>query len=540
MPDRKSRLERWVDDHRELILLAAVLPVGKVMSVVGSLQRGLTRPKPDAHEARVARVVADVQRYARLRREGDPEGQRTLRTDRRGDASLNTRVSDKSQAARIAMGDLRAILSVDREAGLVRVEPFATIGEIAEHLDRLGLQLEATIEMKDATIGGLVLAVGMTTHSHHCGLMHDIVEAYEVVTARGERVRATREGEHAQLFRALPWSHGTLGLLVALELRVVPAPTHVRLVYRPLYDLDEYVDEHTRRLEADDAPFFLEGQVFGRDRAVLLEGHLASEHEVRSGELPVRDVSRWNQPFFFKHVQSMLELGAGQTATELVPTYSYLMRHDRSMCMTMGKIVPTANAPWFRSTMGWTLPPNMKLLKRSRPLEERVRAMRQQVYQDFGFPAEHLREMLLHLHRTFEIYPLLVYPCRVIDRGGMVRLPGQVGQPWDGTERSAYYLNLGIYGAPRDVRQGQPQYPTITKVRELEGMVRERGGFLHTYVDVFSTEAEFEAMFDHTLWRRMRAQYGAEGVFPTVYEKIRPEVDVEPFLEQERAWLAAQ
>ncbi|MCA9535995.1 MAG: FAD-binding oxidoreductase [Myxococcales bacterium] len=535
----KSRVELWVEEHRELVLLAAVLPLGKAVTVYQRALRRLRAPTPSGHQQRVERVVADVRRYAELRRRGAPEGQVMLRTDRKGTDALNTRVADKDNAARIAMHDLRAILGVDHAAGTVRVEPFVTIGEVAAHLDAQGLQLEATIEMEGATLGGLVLAIGMTTHSHVCGLMHDIVEAYELVTASGELLRVTRDGEHADLFRALPFSQGTLGLLVALSLRVVPAPTHVRLVYRPFFDLDEYCAEHERLLRAQDPPWFLEAQVFGRDRAVILEGHLATSEEVASGALPINDVNHWNKPFFFKHVESMLDRPAGTCVTELVPTYAFLMRHERSMCMTMGQIIPTANEAWFRHSLGWTLPPNMPLLKGSRPPEERARAMRRQVYQDFAFPAEHLRELLTHLDDTFQIYPLLVYPCRVVDRGGMVRVPGQHGVPWDGRERHGLYLNLGIYGPPRAIREGDLRYPTVTKVRELEALVRARSGFLHTYVDVLSTEAEFEAMFDHTLWRQMRARYGADGVFPTVFEKIRPELDIAPFLAEEATWLAS-
>ena len=535
---KKSAAYAWVEEHRELVLLAGVLPVGKLVTLYERAQRRRQAPRPQDHDQRVARVVADVQRYAKLRREGHPAGQAPLRTDRKGTDALNTRVSDKDQSVRVAMHDLRAILGVDHAAKTVRVEPFVTIGEVAAHLDPQGLQLETCIEMEGATIGGLVLAIGMTTHSHVSGLMHDIVEAYELVTAEGQLLRVTREGEHANLFRALPWSHGTLGLLVGLELRVVPAPTHVRLVYRPFFSLDEYCAEHERLLRAENTPWFLEAQVFGRDRAVILEGHLASADEVANGSLPVNDVNQWQKPFFFKHVESMLDRPAGTQVTELVPTYAFLMRHERSMCMTMGQIIPTANAGWFRKTMGWTLPPNMPLLKSSRPPEERARAMRRQVYQDFAFPAEHLRELLTHLDETFQIYPLLVYPCRVVDRGGMVRVPGQHGVPWDGETRSAMYLNLGIYGPPVAIREGNLRYPTVTKVRELEGMIRARRGFLHTYVDVLSTEQEFEAMFDHGLWRAMRERYGANGVFPTVYEKIRPELDFRPFLEEEAAWLA--
>ena len=64
----KSRIEAWVEEHRELVLLAAVLPIGKALTLYQRLVRQRSAPPPDAHEERVARVVADVRRYADLRR----------------------------------------------------------------------------------------------------------------------------------------------------------------------------------------------------------------------------------------------------------------------------------------------------------------------------------------------------------------------------------------------------------------------------------------------------------------------------------------
>ena len=101
--------------------------------------------------------------------------------------------------------------------------------------------------------------------------------------------------------------------------------------------------------------------------------------------------------------------------------------------------------------------------------------------------------------------------------------------------------NLGIYGVPRELRE-RPNEPcaVVTKVRELEAWVRSVGGFQHTYCDSFQTRMEFEEMFDHEGgWRAVRAKYGAEGKFPSVYEKTRPEVDVWGRLEMEKALLAA-
>jgi delta24-sterol reductase len=528
---------RWADTHRELVIIGVALPLSTLATAIDKAKQLIAKPNaPDDHDLRVRRVMTDVKRYATARRRGEAWAQRPLRTDRKGAASLNTRLADKSRSQTVRMNDLTAILGLDEGRGIIRLEPFATVGDVAQHLDQRGFQLEATIEMKDATLGGLVMALGMTTHSHVCGLVHDTVVAYEIVTAGGELVRATADNEHADLFRALPWSHGTLGLLVALEMRVIPAPSHVRMVYRPFYSLEAYADEYRRLVTKEDPPHFVETLIFGKDRAVILEGHLATPDEVRAGNLPVNAVGRYYKPLFYKHVEGMLELGEGKRYEELLPMYDYLMRHDRSMCMCLAQILPTANEPWFRYTMGWMLPPNTTFLKGTRPDAERENTIRKQVWQEYAFPAEHFAEMVGYVHDAFEIYPLLAYPCKVIDHGGLVRLPGNRGRAYSGNAETTAFLDIGIYGFPQRVKEGDPQFPAVTRVRELEQKVRSLGGFLHTYCDVFSTEAEFMEMFDHRLWRDMRTRYAADGTFPTIYEKVKPEMDPLQFLEEERSW----
>lgn len=53
------------------------------------------------------------------------------------------------------------------------------------------------------------------------GLYQESVVSYDMVLGDGSQVTATADGEHSDLYYALPWSHGTLGFLVALELRVI-------------------------------------------------------------------------------------------------------------------------------------------------------------------------------------------------------------------------------------------------------------------------------------------------------------------------------
>ncbi|CAF2128187.1 hypothetical protein IGI04_012089 [Brassica rapa subsp. trilocularis] len=48
------------------------------------------------------------------------------------------------------------------------------------------------------------------------------VKAYEIVLAGVELVCATNDNEYSDLFYAIPWSQGTLGPLVAAEIKFIP------------------------------------------------------------------------------------------------------------------------------------------------------------------------------------------------------------------------------------------------------------------------------------------------------------------------------
>jgi delta24-sterol reductase len=58
------------------------------------------------------------------------------------------------------------ILSLDEKALTVRVEPMVSVSEITAYLIPKGYTLAVTLEIGDATVGGLAMGVGMTTHSH--------------------------------------------------------------------------------------------------------------------------------------------------------------------------------------------------------------------------------------------------------------------------------------------------------------------------------------------------------------------------------------
>lgn len=62
--------------------------------------------------------------------------------------------------------DLYDILELDEENLTIKVEPNVSVGELTKYLNPKGYTLAVTLEIGDATAGGLAFGVGMTTYSH--------------------------------------------------------------------------------------------------------------------------------------------------------------------------------------------------------------------------------------------------------------------------------------------------------------------------------------------------------------------------------------
>jgi len=501
---KHSFLEKW----RAEIVVIVVLPVSLVLWLFKTFEQWFSAPSPDQHSERVQTVAV----FARK------------------NAGKLVRTSDKSNIHQAPLRNLRAILGlqhiISKASKIVHVEPGATVGEVSNYLLKQNLQLECCLGREDATLGRLAMAQGIATHSHICGLLFETVVEYEIVTGDGTILTVTEDNEHRSLFRALPFSHGSLGLLVSLKLRVVPAKPFVRLTYQPLTSTESLQSEYTAildRVMSDRpfVPFFVEAIAYSNSTSVLMTGELVN----RASPLLSNRIGLWYKPWFFKHVEFILH--NNKTVVEDIPIRDYLMRHNRSMSMTMATIIPYGNHPLFRLFLGWLLPPQMNFLKSSHTAATRETSIRKQCFQDVAFPAVKFQDALALTDKLFNIYPLLVYPCKVINRGGMIRVSGK-------EEDTQMNLNLGIYGVPPEFENDTFElFPMIGRVRLLEKWLRENGGFQYTYCDSFQTEEEFHEMFDHTLYNEMRKKYNAEGSFRSVYDKTRPEVDTVKWLKEE-------
>uniref|UniRef100_A0A914UJW1 Delta(24)-sterol reductase n=1 Tax=Plectus sambesii TaxID=2011161 RepID=A0A914UJW1_9BILA len=520
----KQRAVRWLEDNRGLVIVLFCLPASLIFDLAMRVRCWVRRTffsAPEKHDDRVRVIQKSVSEWNKL-----PSSERKLMcTAKPTWLSLSTTFFRKDQCHQIPI-DLFDILELNEEQLTIRVEPNVTVRDLTRYLVPKGYTLAVTLEIGDATAGGLAFGVGMTTYSHKVGLYQETVVSYDVVLGDGSLVTATADNEHADLYRCLPWSHGTLGFLVALELKLIKVKPYIHMQYIPVKSQAEYcrrLMELSGALDKDaDVPDYLEATIFNRERAVIMVGNFADVKTPKQW-LQINHVTRWYKPWFYKHVESF-QYKSGE---EYIPLADYLLRHNRAIFWVLESMIPFGNNPIFRFFLGWMCPPKPAFLKFTTTKVVREMTFAKQVFQDIVLPLDTLKDQVNTAIELFDTFPLLVYPCKIFDHG--LQHQGQLRPPpkerlTPGTNY-AMFNDLGVYGTPGPVQRREKYNPTYA-MREMEKFTRDVGGYSFLYADIFMTRKEFDEMFDLTLYHQVRDKYKANGAFPHLYDKVKPEIDV--------------
>ncbi len=502
MPASKI-LEKFLSNNRGFVIAIFAVPVSFAYRCAQGLNNWAYRIFRNAE--RHTEAVRKIQDQVRSGYEG---GMRMC-TSRKPWKSMSLRSADFKQDMKQIDIELRNVLQVDTKRRIVRAEPMITMGEITHFLKPKGFALSVQAEMDDLTLGGLCMGVGIETTSHREGFLFETVEAFDIITADGDLVRCTRD-ENADLFHALPWSHGTLGFLVAIELRIVEIKSHVKLDYEPFHSIDALSRRLNELILSADAPRFIEALAYSESSGVILKGDFAEP----SQEAKVNRINNYYKPWFYTHAARSFETGE---FSEYIPTRHYFHRHTPSVFFQLKDLIRFANTPFYRYFWAWMGAPKISLMKLTMTRELRRQAFENRVAQDILVPIERLADSVQLSGELFDIYPLWICPVRLFDHG---ENEGFLRNPSNGA-KSQMFVDLGIYGLPASVESGQ--YDQVKASRKLEKFVRECGGYQMLYADICMKRSEFEEMFEHRNYRAMRRKYKAENAFPEVYDKVIPE-----------------
>ena len=406
---------------------------------------------------------------------------------------------------RLDVRRLCRVIEIDRAGRTAEVEGMTTFEDFTDATLSMGLRPPVVPELKTITVGGAVSGVGIEASSFRYGLVHEMVEEMEVLCGDGTIRICRRDNENADLFHAMPNSYGTLGYILRLRVKLLPASPFVRLTHRRFSDRTQFLSAMEAACEVrPDAPDFVEGVAFTRDEFTLTQARLTHDRG------PASDYKGMH--IYYQSLRNRSE--------DLMTMRDFLWRWDtdwfwcsRNFGMQKPLLRRLFGRWMLRSSSYWKI----QSLYRRWKVEKRLHALRtimrlpverfEQVIQDVEIPIEKSIEFMKFYDREIDIRPCWICPVRPLEAAGNWTLytmkPG------------ALYLNFGFWGSVRTTSDRPPGHFNV----RIEGIVQELGGRKSLYSQSFFTEDEFWRIYNGEAYRKIKSKYDPRGAFVNLHQK---------------------
>lgn len=400
---------------------------------------------------------------------------------------------------------LNRVIEIDPVRKIAEVEGMTTFEDFTDAALLKGLRPPVVPELKTITVGGAVSGLGIEASSFRHGLVHETIEEMEILCGDGTLRICRPDNEQADLFHAIPNSYGSLGYILRLRVRLLPAGPFVKIAHSRFADRMRFLSAMEKACTLSlDAPDFVEGVAFAPDDFVLTTARLSSE------EGPVSDYKGMH--IYYQSLRNRRE--------DRLTLRDFLWRWDpdwfwcsRAFGMQNPLLRRLLGRWMLRSSSYWKI----QSCYRKWGIEERLQAIRrtlhlpierfEYVIQDVEIPMEKSPEFLDFYFREINIRPYWICPLR----------PLEAARNWTlyAMEPGELYLNFGFWGSVRIPDGGV----TGQFNRRIERIVQELGGHKSLYSTSFYPEDEFWRIYNGLEYKKLKAKFDPQGVFPDLYQK---------------------
>jgi FAD/FMN-containing dehydrogenase len=385
--------------------------------------------------------------------------------------------------------DVRAfhhVLNVDTEHRVADVEGMTTYEELADETLKFGLLPTVVPQLKTITIGGAISGLGIESSSFKYGLVHETVEEMEILLGDGSTIvcSATRNPD---LFYGFPNSYGTLGYVLRLKVKLIPAMRYVKLT-------------HTRF--AEPAKFFAQietlcsGSAFDYIDGVVFDG---GEMYITTGEFTD------DAPFLSDYTyMKVFYQSIRRREVDYLTAHDYIWRWDTDW-FWCSKHFFVQHAPVRLLATKWLL--NSKTYQRIMRLSHKVTpaSNTESVIQDVDIPLEHAVEFLDFLLREIGILPIWICPFRSYDPSVTYDLCP--------VDRGKLYINFGFWDTVPSTQ------PDGCFNRKIEAKALALQGTKGLYSTAYYDEDTFWQIYNRAAYEALKNKYDSSRCFKDLYEK---------------------
>ena len=383
--------------------------------------------------------------------------------------------------------DVRAfnhVLSIDAERLTADVEGMITYEALVEETLDYGLLPAVVPQLKTITVGGAVSGLGIESSSFQYGLVHETVEAMEILTGNGDIVACTA-CRNPDLFFGFPNSYGTLGYALRLTIRLVPAAPYVYLTHTRFRAPDTFF-AHLSQVCTRGTADFVDATMFGKDEMYVTEAVFAD------GAPEVSDYTYMD--IYYRSIQ--------RKANDWLTAKGYIWRWDTDWfwCSKHFGVQIPAIRLFARPAL------NSRSYQRVMRLSQRLLPASggtESVIQDVDVPIARGAEFREFLLREIGISPVWVCPFRTSNRSyDLCRL-----------RSNELYLNFGFWDMVRTTH-GMGYYN-----RMIESKIAELGGVKGLYSASYYDREAFWGIYDKVRYDALKKTYDPAGSFPDLYAK---------------------
>lgn len=435
----------------------------------------------------------------------------------------------KQQCSSIDFRALNEVIHIDPNKRIAIVEPRVTMKQLLQATLPYRLAPPIVPEFKEITVGGAIMGGAGESGSHAWGCFNDSCLSHDIIAGDGELLHVS-PSENEDIYYGIAGSYGSLGALVNTQIQLIPVNDDLYLTYHIVHPLEAIEKLTQLRLSS---PLFLDGMIFSKEHAVIVEGRMECE-EIHP--IPRLSLTSPFTPWFYQHVKHLppqsppyrekmaiedyffrYDLG-GFWMGALLFQHPFLVRFisegilgliekesfsprdiQRLHCIKDPPLLGRALLyPLVKAKNLWGL-----LHRAERWVQNRM------IIQDFSIPESNAKQFCEQILDDPAIFPLWLCPIQG------THTP-QIFTPHVLTHKhnDSHFINFGIYGIPstsHSIRQ-------ITK--KLEQIVQGYEGRKALYSHSYYSEDEFWQIYSRSHYERLRNKMQAEGMWHSITDKV--------------------